>query len=104
VDKEDRRKDRERDKESGREKERERENPRSEFVTAYAGGREWEEAAATKNVERERSASVYREESREKRDVYEDRIHDERAEKVPTLPLVLVDQADVFNFLSVGKI
>ncbi|KAF8074918.1 hypothetical protein FPV67DRAFT_1475444 [Lyophyllum atratum] len=32
--------------------------------------------------ERERSASVYREEPREKRDVYDDRIQDDRAEKV----------------------
>ena len=39
-------------------------------MMGYAGRREWEEAMATKNVERERSAFVYWEESREKRDVY----------------------------------
>ena len=46
MDKEDQRKNRDRDKESRREKEKERENPHSEFVTGYAGAREWEEAMA----------------------------------------------------------
>lgn len=46
--------------------------------------REWEDGAGVKS-ERERSASVYKEDA--KRDAYDDRLHDERAEKVgmPTL-------------------
>ncbi|KAF5383593.1 hypothetical protein D9615_003571 [Tricholomella constricta] len=46
------------------------------------GGRDWDDAPVVK-VERERSASVYKEDAREKRDVYEDRIQDDRAEKRP---------------------
>lgn len=42
----------------------------------------WDDGHSAKD-ERERSASVYREDPREKRDVYEDRIQDDRAEKRP---------------------
>ncbi|KAG6909336.1 hypothetical protein DXG01_000936 [Tephrocybe rancida] len=45
----------------------------------YGSGRDWEEGPSSGKGERERSASVYKEDS--KRDAYDDRIHDERAEK-----------------------
>ena len=59
-----------------------REERRKERDDRKYGGRDWDDVAPSRRGERERSGSVYREELREKREVYEDRIQDERAEKV----------------------